>query len=276
MALFSERNGYLKVTDAITREDFPDQLRIRVWNVLTLLVWDNRWKYASSEEYRQLDSLTRRLWLNHFNFDYDRLPNLIPTYNREQTAYDHFKKEFLGAVWYRAFDFLEALLAAPESGLADKAFIFNNLFERERSAYRVVDGQIVEITSKDEISAIESALHHAGAAARSHLQRALELLSDRENPDFRNSVKESLSAVEAMCREATGTPAATLGAALKKVPHVHPSLGKAFGALYGYGSDESGVRHALTDKGEMCTYAEAKFMLVACSAFVSYLVDSTK
>lgn len=276
MALFSARNGYVKVSDALQREDFSAELRTRIWNALTIFIWDKRQNSLMSAEYQSLDILTKRLWVNYLNLDFDKLLPLTARYPGEKTVVDHLKKAFFNDVWYRAFDFLECLLADKESGLINRVETLNAMFERERSAYRIVGEQIVEITSEAEISAIESALKQAGAAARSHLQRALELLSDRENPDFRNSVKESLSAVEAICREATGTPTATLGTALKKVAHVHPSLSKAFGALYGYGSDESGVRHALTDKGEMCTYAEAKFMLVTCSAFVSYLVDSTK
>ena len=39
----------------------------------------------------------------------------------------------------------------------------------------------------------------------------------------------------------------------------------------GYTSDEQGVRHAMMDDPRVC-FAEAKFMLVACSAFADYVV----
>lgn len=101
------------------------------------------------------------------------------------------------------------------------------------------------------------------------------MLSDREAPDYRNSVKESISAVEAVCRSVAGTPTATLGDALKRIPDVHPAFSRAFSALYGYTSDASGVRHALTNESNV-TYADAKFMLVACAAFVSFMKASAK
>lgn len=99
------------------------------------------------------------------------------------------------------------------------------------------------------------------------------LLSDRENPDYENSIKESISAVEAMCNEIVGKKS-TLGEALKQLKKenkIHPSLESAFEKLYGYTSDASGIRHAGQMDGKNSTFEEAKFMLVACSGFVNYL-----
>jgi hypothetical protein len=43
--------------------------------------------------------------------------------------------------------------------------------------------------------------------------------------------------------------------------------------LYGYSSDEEGVRHALVFKEEaQVDEADALFMLGACASFVSYLL----
>ena len=47
-------------------------------------------------------------------------------------------------------------------------------------------------------------------------------------------------------------------------------MARAFSQLYGYTNDASGIRHSLTDEATI-SYADAKFMLVTCSAFVSYL-----
>jgi len=41
--------------------------------------------------------------------------------------------------------------------------------------------------------------------------------------------------------------------------------------LYGYTSDEDGIRHAILNDPEL-GFAEAKFMVVSCSAFVNYLI----
>ncbi len=48
------------------------------------------------------------------------------------------------------------------------------------------------------------------------------------------------------------------------------ALEATFSKLYGYTSDAKGIRHALMDD-ERVTFKEAKFMRVACSAFVNYV-----
>jgi hypothetical protein len=96
------------------------------------------------------------------------------------------------------------------------------------------------------------------------------MLSDRQGADFRNSIKESISAVEAASRLGTGQTKASLGDALKHVPNLHPALKNGFSAIYGYTSDQSGIRHSLLDEPDI-DYADAKFMLVACAAFTSFL-----
>ena len=50
---------------------------------------------------------------------------------------------------------------------------------------------------------------------RMHLNKALELYAQRSIGDYRNSIKESISAIEVYCREITGEK--TLGEALNKI-----------------------------------------------------------
>jgi len=134
--------------------------------------------------------------------------------------------------------------------------------------------QIAPITDKESIAAIERA-QSAGAlrGAEAHLQQALRLLSDRQQPDYRNSIKESICAIEAICRAVSRNSKATLGDALKAMgPKVslHPALSGAFDKLYGYTSDADGIRHALLDTPTL-EQEDALFMLVSCSAFIDYL-----
>src|SRR5206468_3589043 len=93
----------------------------------------------------------------------------------------------------------------------------NQILEKEFSAYRFVGDKITPITSKEEISEINNAINSPLQSVNEHLNRALALLSDRENPDSRNSIKESISAVEAICQKITGKESATLGDALNVI-----------------------------------------------------------
>src|SRR5699024_3299027 len=83
------------------------------------------------------------------------------------------------------------------------------------------------------------------AGAQHHLDQAISLLSDRQAPDYANSIKESISAVEAIVR--TFSTGKTLGDGLNKLETVgltiHTDLKKARQKLYVWTSDESGVRH---------------------------------
>lgn len=151
--------------------------------------------------------------------------------------------------------------------------VLNKTFEREFIGYRFVSGVIVQITDDIEITQIEKAAEIKENKVDEHINKALLLLSDRDNSDYENSIKESISAVEAMCNEITGKKS-TLGDALKllkKKSTIHPVLEAAFEKLYGYTSDASGIRHAGQIDGPEATFDEAKFMLVACSGFVNYL-----
>jgi hypothetical protein len=272
MPIFSQRHGYSPLDTAFQREAIDSALRTKLWNILKVTIWDrydiNNRSYDDLT--KRIDYLVRRLWFNYFNRDLDRLPDLYPQYGGKG-AYDVLKEYFTSCQWFEVYDLLEAIANDQSKLLSDDAFQWiNRTLEEHNSAYRFVGAEIAEITDKNEIQAIEAALATADSPVRVHLDAALRMLSDKEAPDYRNSVKESISAVEATCRLVTGNTSATLGDALKRVKNLHPAMSKAFSSLYGYTNDASGIRHSLTNEATI-TYADAKFMLVTCSAFVSYL-----
>lgn len=153
---------------------------------------------------------------------------------------------------------------------------FNTLFQQEYVGYRFISKRIVPITDELEISEIEQACKTPFDGARAQLQKALGFLSDRENPDYKNCVKESISAVEATCRIIAEKDSATLGEALKLLAKhglkLHPCLNSGIDKLYSYACDQGGVRHAEHEAESIVTFEEAKFMMVTCSAIVNYLV----
>lgn len=156
---------------------------------------------------------------------------------------------------------------------------FNKVLERENSAYRFVSGCITPISSSEEVEEVESAIRNSDryAGVRTHIQTALGLLTDRENPDYRNSIKESISAVESLAKKLVGDEKDTLGNALKILEdkhNLHASMKSAFLKLYGYTSDAGGIRHALMDGSATPTKADARFMLICCSAFINFVIDS--
>lgn len=150
----------------------------------------------------------------------------------------------------------------------------NAIFEKEYVGYRFIDGQITQITDLNEIDSINASLSAMDIPA-THIKKALTLLSDRKNPDYENSIKKSITAVEAICEYISGKNKSTLSEVLKilkdKGIQIHPALESAFLKIYGYTSDSNGIRHAGDLGSPDSTFEEAQYMLVACSAFVNYL-----
>ena len=181
--------------------------------------------------------------------------------------------------WYIIFDFIERYLKICDDATFDKMQVeFNAILEDEVSAYRILDGLVVPITNKSEMGSISDAMNTPFEACNIHIAKALELFANREKPDYENSIKESISAAESICSEITGIEGAqaTLGKTIKKLKdagmHIHPAMENAFTSLYGYTSDEGGIRHGSIDFVEAPS-EDAKFMLITCSAFVNYLVE---
>lgn len=154
---------------------------------------------------------------------------------------------------------------------------YNLVMQQEYVGYRLIKGQARPITDENELRAVQETVNTKYAEVNQHIGKALSFLSDRQSPDYANSIKESISAVERMCSIILGK-ATTLGDALKHLEDsgvkIHPALKRAFSQLYGYTSDASGIRHSGELGGKDSTFEEAKFMLVSCCAFINYLTGA--
>lgn len=149
-------------------------------------------------------------------------------------------------------------------------------FHDARAAYRLADGRVIAIGSGEQGKAVETALtatEELGAnSARQHLVAAGIAL---RTGDWPGSVRESIHAVEAIARwlEPEAKTIAPALSKLEKSGHLHPALKSALSSLYGYTSDEEGVRHAKVFNDEaQVDEADALFMLGACASFVSYVL----
>ena len=280
MSLFSQRKGIKPLKKEFQREAIDDELKNRLWSALKIIVWD---QYLGDKAYsvtiKQVELLLDKLWLHYFKFPLDTRPSFGGSYYNQNNSYTIIREFFFKAEWHEVYDFIEFVIKNIPQELANELRDFcNNLMEDENAAYRILEYEIVEITDKTEIEAIENALGLSIKPVTNHFTRALELLAQKKEPDYRNSIKESISAVEACCQYIVGDAKATLGDVLKKINTssiIHPALEKGFSAIYGYTSDSGGIRHALIDGGQTPSYAVAKFMLVACSGFVNFLLTKS-
>lgn len=278
MPTFAERMGLRASRTIVQSESLDEETRTALWNMLVILqeVFDAQLRgYHDSGPTH--DELLTSIWVNHFKRPRDEQPHRVATWNL-------IKKEILEGEWVDALEVLErtskVLARADEERAEDSSGAFTNAlndrFEQYLVGYRFIGNEITPIDSSAEADSVDTALADAAsiAGARHSLERAVELLADRQNPDYPNSVKESISAVEAVTKKITGE--GTLGAGLKKLQgagvNIHPALKEGWLKIYGWTSDEDGVRHGSIDAASI-DQTMAKYMLVSCSAFVSYLID---
>ncbi len=289
MALFSQRKGIRPAIKVLQLKSIDTDLKNRLWNALTIIIWD-QWSSDEGALRHYVETIAQSLWLNYFKLPIDNMPPFHTKYELiENYAYKIIRKYFFEAKWWEVYDFIEFIINNIESlskntksritpldkWKKDLTKSLNNILEQENAAYRVIGNKVVEVSNKYEIESIESALDKGVKSSQLHLSRSLELLSDKKSPDYRNSIKESISAVESICQTITGMSKATLGDCiriLKKRETVHPAFEQALLKLYGYTNDDGGIRHALTEKSAALSYADAKFMLVVSSAFINFIL----
>ena len=181
------------------------------------------------------------------------------------------------------FDFIEGIITGLDEikkkerrNFKNYSLLFinkiNSIFDEENVNYKIINNIVTDIVTEEEIKAINDSLLLGKKVTQNHVEKAIELLY--KNKDYDNSIKEAISAVESECQILTKNDKSTLGQALKKIKDkIHPALKAAFEKLYGYTSDANGIRHANGLGEGNSTFAEAKYMLVSCSAFINYLRD---
>lgn len=274
---FSQRMGIKPIKDQLQIESMDDALRVKLWNIIIVFVFEE-FDFHRLRLSNQFEFMFKLMWIRFYNRPIDDIPFQF------LKCAEYIKSRYFSCGWYEVYELIEFILENEDDfKLPDKsAFIrvLQTALENECSGYRLVNNQFVQITNSTEINEIEEALKISektgNKSAETHLATACSLLFDRKNPNYRNSLKESISAVEAVARYVTNSPKATLGDALKKLDKQihHTALKDGFSKIYGYASDGDGIRHALIEDSDV-DFELAKFMLVSCSAFCNYLVGKS-
>ncbi|EKP05452.1 hypothetical protein LEP1GSC018_1504 [Leptospira kirschneri str. 2008720114] len=218
---FSERKGYTKVEEIIQKESLNDSSRKSLWNLLYSNVWGkindpqaSRDVFYAMRIYffqanGQLNFLLEQIWIKIFERTIDRVPISWDNY------LDEIKKYFFNIKWYEVYDFIEFILESASGELNYHLTIdLNELFSKERIPYAIINNLITDITNDSELNGINEALGTPFGTVNTHVSTSLSLLYSN-SPDYRNSIKESISAVEAIVKIITKSPNGTLGDLLK-------------------------------------------------------------
>lgn len=277
---FSERHGYRTVRDALQVESMDDRLRGRLFNALAACINSDVRTAAKAnriDESAECRALTNRIWDDLFGAPVSTAPASLDGFISWLNAYIVGAEDEWGADWYAVYDLIEAIVdnyrwgAGPVGTLTHAV---NRALEAEGAGYRLVDGHIVPIINEAEVQSVETALREDASGldgARTHIRRALELLADRESRDYRNSIKESVSAVESAVVAVSGADNVSRALSQLREGGLHPALVSAMDKLWGYASDERGVRHAMGDDSPAVGVDEAILVLVIASALLNYL-----
>jgi len=269
---FSQRMGLKPVKEIIQEKSIDEDLLNSLWNIVYLFYLKNLPRYRS-----ELDNITGKyitnLWFQFLKEPIDEISNTC------SNILEYIKDWFFNSIWYEVYDFID-FTAEFDNDNRQSEFdkMINLVLKREISGYRIINHKLCPITSEEEIKEIQSVIDTTNTPSlhniKSHFISALEKYSDRKSPDYRNSIKESISAVEAIVGIISGNKKAGLGNALKIIEEkvcLHNALKKGFLSIYGYTSDDDGIRHAHIQDSN-CDQEDAKYMLVSCSAFVNYLI----
>lgn len=268
MLSFSQRKGLKPVSELIQTDSMNDDLRNSIWNILDICLWSRDKFVNDGFGGGEIFKFSDFLWHSYFKEPIDTIP--AHGYQVLQVI----RQYFFNCLWHEVYDFLEVVAKYCDLGREPIYDRLNVVLERELSAYRFVNKQLTDITNEQEVEMLQIALSDSQfIGASSHLQRALELYSDRQNPDYRNSIKESISAVESMAKTVADNPKAMLSDALKAIEkkgQLHKALKEGFEKLYAYTSDANGIRHAMLAEDNL-TADDARYFLLSCTSFVNYL-----
>lgn len=261
---FSERVGIAKRREIIQLNSMDANLRVALYNLLHDAFMSS-WYYNGKRA--RGHAAARRLWTDFWHRPVDKFSG------SESDFIGWVKGAVLNGDWNAVYDLVEFVHGELRRELTTDRL--NVVLQREMSGYRASEGMLVPISDSIELETVEEALaiSEPFAGARTHLAGAVEKLAQKPEADVRNAITEAVSAVESAARVVAGKPKATLADALKALERagdVHPALKDAWLKLYGYTSDEEGLRHAMTEDPHI-DFATAKYMVVSCAAFVNLL-----
>ncbi len=268
---FSRRHGYEPLPEAMRLEYLSREFRIQIWNLIRNSVIDRAdFFFATDHAKRFLERVLGRL---------TKMPE--DEVNTE-SAMAFMKDLVLDGSFSSVLDLVE-LVSNDDASWLPFAEQVHDLFEHHAAPYRFDISRppfhFIPRGSKEQGEAIQQAVDTLRQAkmdgASAHLKKAAEAMNGGR---YAESVGNSIHAVESVACLIDPKAAKTLGPALKSLKDRgvlnHEALAKGFAALYGYSSNEQGIRHALLDRSEANVgLDEAMFMYGACASFSAYLVS---
>ncbi len=279
---FAKRYGFEPIEMPFQIDGLDDNLRRDMWNTFLICIYGN-YESLLGYEKESLKSFFLVIWIQFFKKALDDFPY------RDYELKSFFRTSIEKGNWTKVYELFEFILKLAEERSDFEGFfnvehfkdVLNDNLKCNNSAYTLVDNKFIPVTNETEISEIEKtqslANNYGLTGVHEHLRTALGLISMKPMPDLRNSIKESISMVEAISSTIEPTEN-SLGKALKKLSKsqkINETLKAGFEKLYAYTNDKNGIRHALMLE-EKIELEDARFFLISCSAFTNYLIEKAR
>ena len=265
MASFSERMGFVKAPEFLQLNDISEPLSNLMFNFCVRCLESGTRYSLSIIEDRINDLLKKRRRVFEL-YSCSMMGDVVFDENLFERSYDVLD-------YHEKYSVVEVIVATK--GVNTAVEDLNRILERENSAYRMnADCQLIPISNAEEIAGVSSAQQNPVSTVAAHMNQAVALFADREKPDYANSIKEAVNALEALVQKITGEPKGTLGQLIKNMK-LHSSLREAVSKLYGYASD-GGIRHAKKEDDLVPDFDTAKFVIVTSSALINFITARSK
>lgn len=276
MSDFSTRFGFKPEPIELEVTAMPDALRNGLWDCCKVTFFSNIGTGYRDTPNSTFENLADKLWHNIFKVPIDTQNS----YSANQML-KQIRSKFFAYKFFEVYNFIEFLAKYGSNDPNEKSRFLSNcnrVLEREKSVFRFAANELVKISDPVDLEEIEIAIQQPSAHGVSeHIRSAAAAFSSRP-PDYRNCVKEVISAVESAVFYINGKKDASLKNALnlmKQSHPIHPALEAGWIKLYAYTSDQDGIRHAMLENKDI-SHEEARYMLVSCSAFANYLISMKK
>ena len=278
---FSQRYGYVPLPTPMQLEVISEDLRRETWNLMWKFIVSVRDSHVSHYFFRK----DEELFFGRVLARYWRKPiDEIDCYENDDVK-KHIKPICFNSQFNKFLDFLEFIVNDNHYGTEFLQDI-KELFQSHGASYRLDTSKppykFFPCSTTEQCDSVENALetlHERGMdGAVAHLRSSAQHINLSQYAD---SVLDSISAIESVAKLIDPNANNTLSAALHSLEKAgllnHTALKKAFIKLYGYTSDEQGIRHALYEKDSPDVgLDEALFMYGACASFAAYLVEKNR
>ncbi len=280
---FSQAEGIDPLPQPAELGELPEKARARLWK----LIYESM-KQSSPPNMIGGPSFVGEPWRSILCDYYVDVQNgAVDEFDDQfHTRTETLKKLVLEGPFNRVLDFLEFVMRHRGRKKSYRRLAFGPNLEavlkEYQCAYTVVDGDtIVPVALPEQRESMKRAFDTLKSGsfkgAREHLRKSAKNLNAG---DYADSVRNSIHAVESAARRLDAAAAKSLKPALDALArngvNLHPAFKRAIEKLYGYTSDEDGIRHALLEKEAKVDVEDATFMFGACSSFAAYLVNKAR